>query len=144
MNRKAQVPTILIAVIALVLSAVTLFALVSFKGGIESQSEAYRQNIEDLNFNHQYVLAQAQLIAGKTTLLCPNCSPEQLKEKYQAISIETENLFRFKNAGNFYGKIRNGQFEIDSGRIKVEGLFVESSQGSSSIKREFTLNLPLN
>ncbi|MBS3099501.1 hypothetical protein J4462_04775 [Candidatus Pacearchaeota archaeon] len=143
MLKKAQTAIGIMPLIAIALSAAVLIAIHSFSNGLTSQSAPLANIVEELQFNHDYVLKQAELIAKQTINQCSSCSDKQLKEKFQEIALEKERLFKFEGIGNFYGKIRNGKFEISDKIIVVSGLFVESGFGYNKIKRNFDIKISL-
>ena len=147
LNKKAQTAIGLMPLIAIVMSIATLIAMYSFSEGLESKSAEISDLLENIELNHKYIQAQIELIAEQTAKECINCEAEQLKEKFISISSEKESLFRYEGAGNFYGKIRNGEFEIEEieGKyfLKIEDLFVESQNGYNKIKRNFDVEVEL-
>lgn len=143
-NKKAQTAIGLIPLVALLLGAAALLALLSFKGDFQSQSTLLSEMMEEIEFNHQYVLAQASLISKKSLKACPSCSSEQLKQTFKEISLETEQQYRHEEAGNFFGKIRNDEFEILDNKLTINDLFIESQRGRNKIKRAFDIEILLN
>ncbi|MBI2451663.1 hypothetical protein HYV50_01130 [Candidatus Pacearchaeota archaeon] len=152
MNKKSQVPTLLIFVIALILSGVALFAMVSFNNRLnrlDSSSSTFSELHSEIEFNQQYVTEQAKLITEETISTCPDCSSSNLKTKFKEISAEKESLYRYEGSGNFYGKIRNSEFEItstekNSYQLIINNLFVQSKKDSGKIIRNFALCLEFN
>jgi Tfp pilus assembly protein PilE len=147
LNKKAQVPTLIIFIVALVLAITTLFAMVSFNNNLTSQSKQLSEMMEEIIFNEKYIIEQAKLIAQGTLLNCPTCEAEQIKKKYKEDAGEREQLFRYGGAGNFYAKIRNDEFEIEKQDnlfiLKIEDLFVESQIEANNLKRTFNLELTI-
>ena len=104
--------------------------------------------IEEVEFSQQYIYTQARLFVRETLLSCASCSGEKLKEKFMVLAADKEENFRYSGAGNFYGKIRNGEFEIDREgeilKLEIDDLFVESASGYNKIRREFSLSVEIN
>jgi hypothetical protein len=148
MNRKSQIPIILLPVAAFALAAGAIFIMYTFSKGFNSQEEQINLVLTTVQFNQDYINAQAKLIGNESLSKCPSCSPEQLKQKFREIGNQTESNFRYEGAGNFYAKIRNSEFDIakENGKytLKMQGLFVESENGFNKIHRNFDLNLTLN
>jgi len=145
MNRKADVPMILVPAVALLLCIIALFILVNFDNKFTDEATSSVRIAEEINFNHKYVLAQAELIAAKTFASCPSCSEEQIKTKLKEESRATENKFRYEGAGNFYAKIRNDEFsiKIENERpvLEINDLFVEATRNENSAKKEFSIKI---
>jgi uncharacterized membrane protein YgaE (UPF0421/DUF939 family) len=145
MNKKAQVATIMLFLVAIGLSLTAWFTMVSFDNTLQEVSKNFSELTSDITFKENYIKEQSKLIGKETLSSCTQCSPEQFKQKLIEISTEKENLFRYEGAGNFYAKIRNEEFEITkqdtSFSLKIKDLFVESQQGSHKVKRNFRLEL---
>jgi len=146
LNKKAQVPTILIFLVALFLSGLALIAFITFKSDFKSQSETLSEMLREVEFNEQYIIAQSNLIGKQALLQCSSCSADQFKDKFIEIATETENSFRYEGSGNFYGKIRNDQDLIVTEAsniyaLEITGLTLESKRGENQIKRTFDLEL---
>jgi len=138
MNRRGDMPTILLFVIALVLVLVTLFAFITFSGDFGGKSKDLGIMMSEISFAHDYVFAKAEFIAEKAI--------EQggTKEKFIEITAAEDEKFRYDSIGNFYGKIRNGDFEFQEEEpgnyvLEIKGLFVKSEKEGNSIKRNFNL-----
>jgi hypothetical protein len=152
MNKKSQVATILLLLVALVLATTAWFAIASFNDKLISQSKEISEMMEEIIFNKDYVLEQTKLIGKIALSECQSCSPTQFKEIFIAISKEKETQFRYEGAGNFYAKIRNDapdneQFTITKHDnrfiIKIDKLFVESKIGENKIVRTYDLELTI-
>jgi len=138
MRRKGNVPLLLLFIVALVLSVGTLFSFVSFDNeGFDKQSKELSEVIDKVDFSKKYVEESANLIGEEVARKGGD------KEKYQGLTLERD--LKLEGVGNFFGKIRTGQFEwVDSGDkyiLKVDGLFVQSEEGLNKIKKNFDLNL---
>jgi hypothetical protein len=146
-NKKAQVPTILIFLVALLLSGLSLFAFITFKSNFKSQSETLSEMMREVEFNKQYIIAQTKIMGDEAFLDCINCSAEKFKEKLIEISDRTENQFRYEGTGNFYGKIRNKDkdFIVTEANniytISINSLIIESKREKNKIKRTFDLEI---
>jgi hypothetical protein len=150
MNKKAsnEIAIFSFVLAALLICGVTLEVMISFSNNFNSHEQQINEVLTEVQFNHQYVIAQAKLIGQSTLAKCPSCPSEQLKQKFKEITEQTENEFRYEKAGNFYGKIRTNDFNItqENGKyvLKIPGLFVESENGFNKIRRNFDLNMTLN
>jgi hypothetical protein len=143
LNKKSQTAFIMIFVIAIILVPMALYTMATFTNDLNFQSKDISQLSYELELNHQYVLAQSKILAKQTLSKCISCSPTALKQKFIELSAEKENLFRYEGSGNFYGKIRNGNFTVKDNQIILEDLFVESEIKENKIRREFNITISL-
>jgi hypothetical protein len=141
MNRKADVPMLLIPVVAVALCLAALFAFASFNGGLEERSDDLARLTGNVAFNENYIRAQAKLIWNETLGNCPNCGDAQLKEKFIEIAKEKESLFRDPGTENFYGRVFRGEFNVTSSNLSIDGLFMEEKVANNKIKRNFNIQL---
>jgi len=145
MNRKAQAPTILIFLAAIVLSVLTLFALLTFNNNFKSESLELSEMMQEVEFNKQYTIAQATLLLSQSKESCPTCSADQTKEKLQTLAKEKESTFLYEGTGNFYGRIRAGDFNITTTdkttTLQIDQVFSQSQRGNNKIKRFFDITI---
>ena len=141
--KKAQLAIGWMPLIALALSALALIAMLTFKNDFHSQSSSISDMMAENSFNEQYVKAQASLLLKSSISECPSCSENELKQKLKTLAEEKEKQFNHVGTGNFYGKIRNNEFEITGKTLLMNDLFVESKRGDNKIKRTFNLNINL-
>lgn len=141
MNKKGDVPSVMIFVIALAACVVTLFIFVSFGDGFDNQSNEISKMMHDISFNEEYVVSESENLIG-LALECIDCMGN-LKDKI--IQVDEKRGHRYLGWGNFAGKIRNGEFEIvdgvDNYSFLIEDLFVIYEKDSLSIKRNFDLHI---
>lgn len=147
MNNKGQIPTLMMFLGALVLVITALTAMATFTNDLEFKSDEVSTLMHDIDFNKKYTIAQATLLGNRASNKCPYCSAELLKGSYQAAALETETLFKYRGAGNFYGKIRSGDFKIvekdNFYEMTVNDLFAESNSGDNQIRRFYNLELTI-
>lgn len=148
MNKKAQIPTLLLPLMALILAAVALYSFVSFKDTMPPQSEFLSEMMQEIEFNEPYALAETKLIAKEAIQNCPSCSEEQLKNKMKDSAQWREEKFYREELGNFFGKLRNKEIAIENKEnkitIKIESLFIQSNRGYNKIKRDFAICMVFN
>ena len=139
MNRRGDVPTILLFVVAIVLAVSALAAFVSYSGDSGKTSEQINEVMFSAEFYENYVYAKAELIAEEAI--------EQggTKEKYMEIAAREEEKFRFEEVGNFYGKIRNGNFtfekEGEGYNLEIDGVFIAAKSGGNKVTRTFNVEV---
>ena len=143
-NKKGQTATGLILIVAIALFFTTLLAMHSVLNAFEENSLEINSIINEINLNHNYVKLTAMQMFAQTLSECPNCNTAQLKQKFKMLSTEKEVLFKYEGAGNFYGKVRNGEFEISENKIIIESLFVEAQNGYNKIRRDFVIEIKLD
>ena len=143
LGKKAQIPTLMIPFIALVISIIALYIFVSFSGNFELESGKPSQLIETLQFNHEYIIAQTNLILKTSVENCKDCTPEQLKTKIKDISKEYD--LRIQNTGNCFGKLRNKEFTLiekeNTWVLEINDLFVTATMEENQIQRNFELKI---
>jgi len=144
MNKKAQVATSLLVVIALVFAAIALFMMISFSNDVKSQSAQLSALTNEIESNQHYITQKAILLAKETINTNPN------EQTFKSVAGEHENLYRYPGAGNFYAQIRNHNagnptftFQLTNGvyQLSIPDLFVRSQKGANIIKRNFDLCL---
>jgi len=144
MNKKGDIPTVLLFVIALALSGIALFIFASFARDFQSNSKEFSAIAEQTNFNQKYITQTASLLLNQTLKSCQSCSEQQLKEKFKILIAEKENLYRYEGAGNLFAKIRNNQFEIKEKTLKISDIIIISKSGNNEIRRTFNLTIAQN
>lgn len=141
LNRKADVPTLLIPFVAIAICLAALFAFATFNNTLEGQSEQFAQLTGNIIFNENYIKAQAKLILDETLEKCPNCEENQLKEKFIELTKQKEEIFRYPPAENFYGKVFREEFNITNEGLLIENIFTEEKVGNNKIKRTFNITI---
>lgn len=142
MDKKGDVATILLFIVALVLSVSALFIFASFGNDIEDISKYHNNILEDLERNYNFVIEESQIIAGDVIIKCNLCSNEELKRNF---TIVAEGRERNIGNGNFFGRARNGDFDFyrngENYILNMSDLFVNGKKDYSSIKRNFNLTM---
>lgn len=148
MNKKGEIQYLLIPLIAFLLASASIYSMISMEKNSTEQTQNLRSLQRQLSLNQEYVFAQAEILMKKTNEECKACSPARIKSKFQELAAAKENEFRYEGAGNFYGKIRNGEFEIEKkdGKINlaINQTFVEAREGVNNFRRDFDLQISLN
>jgi len=140
MNRKGDVPLIIMVVVTLALIVTLLFVFLTFKDSLNARSSEYSKLSSGLEFNYQYVVSTAKVIV-KETYTSDDPAVMDLDYKDRVIAIADKYDYNIKGEGNFFGKIRNGDFEFDGDNFKVSDLFVTSEFKANNAKRVFDLCL---
>ncbi|MFH1290515.1 MAG: hypothetical protein ABIH92_03845 [Nanoarchaeota archaeon] len=146
MNRKGQIATTLLVIAALILSGMALYTMISFNDDIRLQSAVLNRLTNDAVLLEEYVLEQAKVFGKDLVLTCPSCSREELKVKGQEFDVRRKT--RPDGIGNFYGKLRNGEFTFKEQEgnftLEIPNLLVQPEYKSNKIRRNFDLCLEFN
>ena len=139
-NKKGQVPIILLFLVALVLIVVVLLSYFGFDKNFGLQSKDFSYVMGEVGFAEEFVFTLSENAAKEAIE-----SGQGTKTKFQEIVRLREEGFRYESAGNFYGRIRNGDFEfVKNGNehiLTVKGLFVNSEREGNSVFRNFDLEM---
>ncbi len=148
MNRRGDVPTLLIFGVALVFSIAALVAMYSFVGGFDGKSKEFNDLSLRVDFLESYIVKQVEVI-GKDAINCDKEVYEDicgkgLEERFKEIAMKKE--IDLKGKGNIFGEIRNDKFSFikeDKGYVlKFDNIiFVKSEVGGNEIVRDFSLVL---
>tara|TARA_Y100000310_G_scaffold242604_1_gene246767 strand:- start:212 stop:727 length:516 start_codon:yes stop_codon:yes gene_type:complete len=142
MNRRGQFPLILLVVITLTLVLIALFSFASFSNELGRPSKAFADVMFEVDFAELYVVEKASLTV-ENTVNCDNCVETDLKKKFMEVADKHD--LKYLSAGNFFGKIRNGEFNfsIVGGEyvLEINDLFVKSEKGRNEIVRDFDLTM---
>lgn len=136
MNRRGQELTfILMPVIALALAIAALMIMLTASKDFSGEKTFLA--VQDARFGEEYVISTAKAIAKEAIALNDGGLDERIKNSARAKDL------RMTEAGNFFGKIRNNEFSFEllgeSYIFKISGLFVQSIERDSSLKRNFDL-----
>lgn len=144
-NRKSgNVPIILLFIVALVLVITTLFSFLTFNNDFGKQSKEMADIASKVEFGNMYVFKIAE-ISGKDAILS-GTSEGDLKNKFMEIAEKRD--YRIEETGNFFGKVRNGEFSFDMKDrryiLEIKGLFVQAEEWANKIKRNFDMHIEFN
>ncbi|MBU0760875.1 MAG: hypothetical protein KJ600_02230 [Nanoarchaeota archaeon] len=141
MNNRGQIALTLLPFIALALSGLLILAFVTFNSDLDFKSSEFAETTSEIMFNQNYVTAQARFIFKESVETCPACSPKNLNTKFKDVADSKD--LRFPGSGNFFAKLRNGNFtlsEKNSFRVlEIQDLFVQSEVGANKIVRNFNI-----
>lgn len=141
MNKKAQIPTVLLVVVALALALAALFIFAKFDSTLSSNSKKFSTLSTNILFAEQYINAQTKLTMKNAIRNCSACSAAELSGKFKE-EINRHD-YRINGVGNFFGKIRNNEAQIEQTvegyRLAIPDLFLQSEVGANKIRRDFTL-----
>jgi len=137
MNKRGDIPTALIIPVAFALVFFVIFTFLSLNGTFENSGRDISGAIAESSIYEQNVQVVAIEIFHETI----NSGSGELKKKYQEISQARD--MQIEEEGNFFGKIRTGDFSIQEkdGKyiFEVKGLFVKSEKGYNKMTRVFDI-----
>jgi len=145
-RRGGQIAIGLLSGLALAFALAALFAMVSFKGGLETKSEELSRLMYNIDFNKKYVLAETKLLVNETIEGCGYCKDsEQLTIALNKKAGEKERFASVDDAGNLFGRLRNiqdfylivnpqGDYELH-----IEDVFVTAQIENNKVTRRFDI-----
>ncbi len=150
MNRLGDLAMGLIVVVALALSLAALYSFVSYSNNSQGASIALYELGYDVVHSTKYVERSASII-GREVVLCEQrgasgklCEIKDLKERFMTVADLRD--YNTGRAGNFFGKIRNGEFEFVCNSdslclLKVEDVSIRAVRDMHSFERTLDLCL---
>ena len=148
-NKKAQTATILIFIVAIISSITTLFVLASSNSDFNSQSLQLSQMVTEIEYSQDHILSLSKIIAKQTIQQCAvlSCTPEQLKSDFKTISLEKD--FQLSQTGNFFGEIRNSNFnffvnENNQYQLEIPNIKLQSQKQANKFTRSLTICMLFN
>lgn len=145
MNKKGHVATFLLFLIAVILVVASIYSFLSFRNDFQGISDNFYLGINSLEFKEKYVreifneavLESARLNEGKQNFV------ELFNVDFMRIATEKD--LRTDITGNFFAKVRNGEYELEyDGKngvytIVLRDVFVDSLSESSHMLKNFDL-----
>lgn len=146
LNKKAQIATPTLVVIALVLSTAALFAMISFNDKLQSQSVEIELLLTQTKQIDDFITDQSKVFGKKLVTECSECSSTEIKE--EGAQFDSQRTYRFKEEGNFFAKLRNGQFEFyedsETYYLEVNEIYYRIERGNNKIERRFDICIALD
>lgn len=144
MNRRGDLPTLLLIVAALVLYGATLFSFVSFNDNFEKGSEGRARILSDIAFYEDYIIAETGIIAREIISEAGAIrSDEGLREKFRELASKRNS--EIKGMENYFGKILRREFsfsrDADKYTFEMMNLNLEASAGADYIKRNVNFRI---
>jgi hypothetical protein len=143
MNRKGDLPSAMLLIMAITASIAVLIFFVTFDNNFNGQSKNLSLLVQNIELNEKYVIDKAAVIGEESILACVDCSDTPLNAKFKDAANKKD--LSYTGAGNLFAKIRNGEFSfIKNGEnyiLEIKGLFVTYTIGENSINRKFNLKI---
>lgn len=145
MNRRGDIPMILLFVIALVLVVVSLLSFASFEKRFAENSEGRSEILEEIGFYEDYIVRESGVIGkeiiSKGGLLL---SDEGLKESFK--EILRNRGFEIRGLESYYGKILRWEkvsFIRDNDKyiFEMRDLRLEVSRGANKMSRNLNFRI---
>lgn len=144
MNKRGDVPTILLFVVAVALVLGSLFVFATFKGNFEGSKDLAEMNAE-IELSQKYIEREAEIMVKDMMIKDgTDCLQEDLRERFKCVALKREES-RLSIAGNLFGLIRNDEFEIireeEDYILEMMNVKVKSVRGANSIEKNFDLHI---
>ncbi len=144
MNKRGDIPMVLLFFSALFLAVAALFVMASFKGGLGVDSEGKSKIINEMAFLENYIIAKTKEIAYELIGGAGQLKDEvELKKRFAEIASEKN--YGIKGMENYYGRILRGEFEFNRDAEKywfeMKGLSLKVSRGANFIERNIDLRI---
>ena len=131
MNKKGDLPTILLFFISLILIILALFMFATFNDKFSDKSKEISNVMSDIVFYQDYIVKKNERIVDKVL------KEGGGKEEIQRIAKEMD--FGIEGVKEYFGRIAEGDFEFkaESGGyiFRMDNLFIESKHGANLMKR---------
>src|SRR3989338_1286966 len=140
MNRKGDLPTILVFIVALVLVISSLVIFVGFKGGHEALSSEFSSAVSELIFYRDYVYYAVSVMTNKAAALADDKNfAADFRTKLREIAVRS---YVFEGAEDFISKIKKDEFTVSKDEftvskdgviyiLRVENVLVEAGRGGN-------------
>ncbi len=142
MNRKGDAPLILLVIVALALSVIALFVFLSHDSTERVRTVELGKFVQ-LDEDQRYIVASTTLIGGESVKQCLTCDSVTLKQSIIAKASTRD--FGVKEAGNAFGKLRNGDFVVsvtgENVTLSFTKLFIQVQSDEGEFRRTFDLDL---
>ncbi len=143
MNRKGDLPTFMLFLVALILSVSALFSFVSFDDSFNENSDERNQILEEISFYEKYVVEDVKIISNNVIEQRKVIEQSKLKEIFQE-EFKKRN-YKISGLENYYGKILRGEFEFHRNENKywfeINDIGLRRDSGASFIERKVNFRI---
>lgn len=130
---------------ALILALVAWFTYLNFDGNLTDEGREINEVITGIQLSQTYV---EQVFFDSINLAVNESNDLDADFRQNFIQTANERNLNLSQAGNFFGKIRNGDFTLsnegESYQIKIEGVFVSYENGWHKARQDFDLTAKFN
>ena len=120
MNKKGQVAFLMLFLVAIILVVSTAFIFIGFSSDFNDLSLSNSKMLSNIEFGESYVISTAKLVAMESATSASSTS--NLKAKFQELADKKD--LQVYEAGNFFGKIRSGDFSFNKKDLPFISLYV--------------------
>ena len=146
MNRKGQVPTILLLVMALVLVISALSIFVSFGGNFDSRSSEISNILANADFYQRYLISESEIAIKEVASEKLYLNEEDLKMRFREIMKKKD--FGIFELRHYFDKMEKGEFsfkkEGDKYRFEINNVSVYSESGANRYERNFGFEIEVD
>lgn len=143
LNRRGHIPTMLLFVVGLVLVLTAWWTFLSYDSDVEIKALEISSVIQEMSFKKVYVEKVFERMIGEAIIGADESNFEEtFSDTFEELGIKRNPGLDF---GNFFGKIRNGDYSMVPGNgvysLTIENVFVSSKVGNHELRREFNLSI---
>ncbi|MEK6855622.1 MAG: hypothetical protein AABX66_00520 [Nanoarchaeota archaeon] len=141
MNQRGDVAMTLLVLIALVSAIALLGTFVYYNQKKVNTPLEISEMMVEVENAQQYVISESHAIGMQAIE-----QGGEIRENFIKIAFERD--YSVKSFGNFFYKIRNNEFNLEykedgSYLLQINDVFVQSTKGMNSVKREFNISVVL-
>ena len=143
MNNKSQIELFIAVLLAFASCILVLGAFLYSSLDFSNNSKIISDIIAENQASENYVIQEATFITGEAIRQAKDLGEEEIKNKI--MKIAEANDLRLINLGNFFGKMRNKEFQFYTLQnkkgyaLEVDELFVESKTKGNKMHKDFDL-----
>ncbi|MBX4211921.1 hypothetical protein KW787_00495 [Candidatus Pacearchaeota archaeon] len=142
MDKKGDLPMLMLPLIALGVSIIALLVFNSHDNQTSNESQARHMMISEMEFNYNYVLSSVENAGSLAIQECKQCSNEELKSRFMQHLLETPQI---DGAGNLFVIVGNRLFQFSSlgssYDLSIPGLFVQAQNKQETAIRRFDIHI---
>ncbi|MEM4271860.1 MAG: hypothetical protein QXD13_02125 [Candidatus Pacearchaeota archaeon] len=140
MNKKGQIPIVMLFVVALALVITALMSFASFNRAFDDQSIRNSKLMVSVGFGEQYCFESVKYAAKKAIKELKE--GENLKEKFRSLLLEKN--IGLSETGNFFRKVNDNEFKFEKltdnlYHFEMAGIIADAGGKESNIIRQFNL-----
>ncbi len=141
MNRKGDLPTFMMFLVAFVLVTSALFSFVSFKDSFMENGQERDEILNEMSFYEEYIIKDIEIISRKVIERGGIIEESKLKEEF--IKEFSRRNYEIAGLENYYGKLLRGEFEFSRDETKysfeIQDFKIKIERGANSIERKMDL-----
>lgn len=139
MNKRGDLPTVLLFFVSITLMGIALFSFISFNDRFATDSQGRDTMLNSIRFFEKYLIEESRII-GRESMQNGN---SDLKEKFRELAEKRD--LRIVETREYFDKIKNGDFsfklEGDKYVLEIRDLSLKAESGSNSFERKLDIRL---